>query len=123
VKRETRVERAWWQLLYGRLLQLQAFVPPELAGTIQFEIRHGLLDPSVCFLELAPGAVRLTEGFPERFDAWVTTSADDLHALLCGSAAEPVLKVSGRIDLVRSVLTFLKTFEPPRAAYALRGSA
>ena len=84
----------WWAILVDRLTQLQALVTPELAGTIQFQIRGPASDARYCFLVLRPGAVSSGAGIASTFDEWVATTESALEAVLFKGTAEG-LRVTG----------------------------
>lgn len=114
----------WWTLLIGRLQQIQLRLPPELTGTIQFEVRQSGRPPEYRYLVVGPGKVEGATGLTLRCDEWVIVDAKAIAGMVRGQSAAPGdLRVVGTRRLLEQVLHRTVGAGRARRAAFYRGGA
>ena len=80
-------------------------------------------DTILGFICLGEGRMPAGAGISDRFDAWVSTTDEELSRILAGEPEEAALRVSGDVPLFRELLAAVSKESQPARPWAFRGAS
>lgn len=115
----------WSRLLLARLKELDAGLPRDLHGIIQFEIVRTTSSKRSAYFYwvLRRRGSASVKGVSSYYDTWVVAREEALVQILDGtSSGSGIFQASGRVELFRSVLRWTASRPNPVSPLELRAA-